>query len=41
MVWSHDDFLIVVRGDPMRSNACAFASKGMDGDPTSRVARFT
>ena len=35
-----DDFLIVVSGDPRRSNAYAFASNGMHGYPTSRVVRF-
>ena len=40
VVASADDFLIVVSGDPMRSNAYAFASNGMHGYPTSRVVRF-
>jgi len=32
-----DDFMIVVSGDPMRSNAYALASNGMHGFPTSRL----
>ena len=40
VVASADDFLIVVSGDPMRSNAYAFASNGMHGYPTSRVVRI-
>ena len=40
VVASADDFLIVVSGDPMRSNAYAFASNGMHGYPTSRVVRM-
>ena len=39
VVASADDFLIVVSGDPMRSNAYAFASNGMHGYPTSRIVR--
>jgi hypothetical protein len=36
-----DDILIVMSGDPMRSNAYAFASNGMHGFPTSAVVRMT
>ena len=37
IVATADDFMIVVSGDPMRSNAYALASNGMHGFPTSRV----
>lgn len=33
-------FMIVVSGDPMRSNAYAFGHNGMHGFPTSRVIRL-
>lgn len=35
-----DDFLLVLSGDPLRSNAAAFGSNGMHGFPTSRRVRF-
>ena len=35
-----DDFLIVVSGDPLRSNAYAFGSNGMHGYPTSKAIRL-
>lgn len=35
-----EDILLVLSGDPMRSNAIAFASNGMHGFPTSRPVRF-
>ena len=35
-----DDILLVVSGDPLRSNAYAFASNGMHGFPTSRRIRW-
>lgn len=35
-----EDFMIVVGGDPLRSNAFAFGHNGMHGFPTSRVARL-
>ena len=35
-----DDLLIVISGDPNRSNAYALASNGMHGYPTSRRVRF-
>jgi hypothetical protein len=34
-----EDFMIVVSGDPNRSNAYALASNGMHGYPTSRLVR--
>ena len=34
-----DDILLVVSGDPLRSNAYAFGSNGMHGFPTSRRVR--
>jgi hypothetical protein len=34
-----DDIMIVVSGDPFRSNACVFGSNGMHGFPTSREIR--
>jgi hypothetical protein len=37
IVATPDDFMIVVSGDPMRSNAYALASNGMHGFATSRV----
>lgn len=36
-----DDILLVVSGDPLRSNAYAFASNGMHGFPTSRRIRWS
>ena len=35
-----EDILLVLSGDPLRSNAYAFASNGMHGFPTSRRIRF-
>jgi hypothetical protein len=35
-----EDFLLVLSGDPLRSNAVAFGSNGMHGFPTSRRIRF-
>jgi len=35
-----EDILLVVSGDPLRSNAYAFASNGMHGFPTSRRIRL-
>jgi len=35
-----EDLLIVISGDPNRSNAYALASNGMHGYPTSRKVRF-
>ena len=40
VVAAPEDFLIVVSGDPNRSNAYALASNGMHGYPTSRKVRF-
>jgi hypothetical protein len=34
-----EDILLVVSGDPLRSNACVFGSNGMHGFPTSRRVR--
>jgi hypothetical protein len=34
-----EDILVVVSGDPLRSNACVFGSNGMHGFPTSRRVR--
>jgi hypothetical protein len=34
-----DDILLVVSGDPYRSNAIVFGSNGMHGLPTSRIVR--
>lgn len=34
-----EDILLVVSGDPLRSNAYVFASNGMHGFPTSRLVR--
>ena len=34
-----EDILLVVSGDPLRSNAYAFASNGMHGFPTSKRIR--
>ena len=36
-----DDILLVVSGDPLRSNAYVFASNGMHGFPTSKPIRFS
>ena len=36
-----EDILLVVSGDPLRSNAYAFASNGMHGFPTSKRIRQT
>ena len=35
-----EDILIVVSGDPYRSNAMAFGSNGLHGFPTSREIRL-
>jgi hypothetical protein len=35
-----EDFLLVLSGDPLRSNAVALGSNGMHGFPTSRRIRF-
>jgi len=35
-----DDILLVLSGDPLRSNAAVFGSNGMHGFPTSRRIRF-
>lgn len=35
-----EDILLVLSGDPLRSNAVAFASNGMHGFPTSKKVRF-
>lgn len=40
IVESPDEILLVVSGDPLRSNAYAFASNGMHGFPTSRRIRW-
>ena len=40
IVENPDDFLIVVSGDPLRSNAYAFGSNGMHGYPTSKAIRL-
>ena len=40
IVESPDDILLVASGDPLRSNAYAFASNGMHGFPTSRRVRW-
>jgi hypothetical protein len=34
-----DDFMVVVSGDPQRSNAYAFGHNGMHGFPTSKRVR--
>ena len=36
-----EDFMVVVAGDPLRSNAYAFAHNGMHGFPTTRQVRLT
>ena len=36
-----EDILLIVSGDPLRSNAYAFASNGMHGFPTSKRIRQT
>ncbi len=35
-----EDILLVLSGDPLRSNACAFASNGMHGFPTGKRIRM-
>ena len=35
-----EDILLVLSGDPLRSNACAFASNGMHGFPTAKRVRL-
>lgn len=35
-----EDILLVLSGDPLRANACAFASNGMHGFPTSKRIRL-
>jgi len=35
-----EDILVVVAGDPYRSNACVFGSNGVHGFPTSREIRW-
>ncbi|MFA5582280.1 MAG: hypothetical protein WDA25_10060, partial [Paracoccaceae bacterium] len=39
IVHDPDDFMIAVTGDPMRTNAYAFAPTGILGYPTSRRVR--
>jgi hypothetical protein len=40
IVKKSEDFVIVVSGDPLRSNAYVCRSNGMDGYPTSKVIRM-
>ena len=40
MVWSPDQFMIAVTGDPLRNNAYVFAHNGLRGFPVSKTVRL-
>ena len=39
LVWSAEDYMVAVTGDPLRNNAYVFAHNGLRGYPVSKVIR--